>query len=70
MPLSRILHMETGVLGIWRLTDSVKVLSDSFSFTDTENEQFISINSERRQREFLAVRILLEQLTGKKYEIF
>ncbi len=58
-----------GLLGVWNLTESSNSLSVRFSFTEKERNQFHTIKNEKRKREFLAVRLLLQEMMQQKMEI-
>jgi 4'-phosphopantetheinyl transferase len=55
-----------GWLGIWELTENCNELLANFEFTDEEKKAFEKISNEKRKCEFLAVRIMLQELMQKK----
>ncbi|HKI89468.1 MAG TPA: 4'-phosphopantetheinyl transferase superfamily protein [Draconibacterium sp.] len=65
----KTIETQAGVLGIWELNDSPEELQAVFHFTDAENEAFGKMKFEKRKKEFLAVRLLTEQLIHTKPEI-
>ena len=69
MTAVKILHIEKGKLGIWKFREPSEELQRIFRFTEKEKAEFQSIKYENRKREYLAVRLLLEQLLGEKAEI-
>ncbi len=69
MPVVKILNIEKGKLGIWKFRESSDDLQQFFRFTENEKAEFRCIKYENRKREFLSVRLLLEQMLGKKCEI-
>lgn len=69
MPALKILDIEIGKLGIRKLTEPAKTLIQNFHFSELEKKEYVRIKNEIRRKEYLAVRILLEELTGKKSEI-
>ncbi len=69
MPLIKTINTEAGVLGIWKLSESITELNSQFKFSEKEKEEFNKIKIERRKKEFVATRILLTETLGKKPEI-
>ncbi len=69
MPLVEKITTESGLLGIWKITESASELVTNFQFTLSEKEEFGKIKAEKRKIEFLSVRLLLKELIGKKQEI-
>jgi len=59
-----------GIVGIWKLEESSEILAKNFRFTEREKREFAKIKIEKRKREYLAVRKLVEQLLSVKCEIF
>lgn len=70
MPAVKILDIENGKLGIWKFQESSEELQQIFRFSEKEKEEFQSVKYEHRKREFLTIRLLLEQMLGEKIEIF
>ena len=69
MTLAKKIETEAGLLGIWDLEESLEQLFDNFRFSETEKKEFGCISSERRKKEYIAVRLLLENLLNFKPEI-
>lgn len=59
-----------GILGIWELTEPSDVLAVKFNFSKDEKIRFGTLKLEKRKKEFLAVRLLIEILLGRKTEIY
>lgn len=55
-----------GRLGIWELTESCDYLLQHHTFTPAEIEQSLRIKNERRRREYLSVRLLIESMLKNK----
>lgn len=69
MPFIKKIEVEKGIIGIWELTDTINSLISAFQFSDIEKEEFKKFSLKKRQSEYLASRLLLLQLLGKKTEI-
>jgi len=69
MPVTKVIEIPHGKLGVWNLTEPADKLAGIFRFTEEEKTAFQNIKNEIRKQEFLAVRLLLENLLGKKAEI-
>ena len=69
MPVVNILDIKIGQLGILKLSEPAETLIQNFRFSEFEKKEYVLIKNETRRKEYLAVRILLEELTGKKSEI-
>jgi phosphopantetheinyl transferase len=69
MPFSKKIETPEGVIGIWELTESSSNLEADFQFSDAEKATFESFKIEKRKKEFLAVRVLLKEILGRKAEI-
>jgi len=69
MPFKKKIELENGILGIWELTDSADSLIKAFQFSKNEEEEFEKFRFEKRQVEYLAIRLLLQQLLNTKVEI-
>ncbi len=63
------IETEAGLLGIIELPDSIQVLSKCIQLTEIEENEFTGITSEKRKKEYLAIRILLKELLGFKPDI-
>ncbi len=69
MLVAKILDIEIGKLGMLKLAEPAETLIQNFHFSEIEKKEFGLIKNDNRRKEYLAVRILLEKLTGKKSEI-
>lgn len=69
MPFLKKIEIENGVLGIWRLTESADSLIAGFHFSENEKTEFKKFKFKKRQTEYLATRLLLQNLMGEKAEI-
>ena len=69
MPFIKKIETEVGVLGIWKLSESPSDLISNFIFTEKERTEFDIITSEKRKAEYLATRILFQELLNIKPEI-
>lgn len=70
MPAVKILDIEKGKMGIWKFQESSEELQKIFRFSEKEKEEFQSVKYEIRKREYLTIRLLLENMLGEKVEIF
>lgn len=70
MPAVKIFDIKNGKIGIWKFQESSEELQQIFRFSEIEKEKFQSLKYEKRKREFLSIRLLLETMLGKKAEIF
>jgi phosphopantetheinyl transferase len=69
MPFSKKIETETGILGIWELTETADSLQAGFNFSENEKIEFERLRFPIRKLEYLASRILLQELLNKKAEI-
>lgn len=69
MPFVKKIEIENGILGIWELTESAESLIKTFQFSEKEKEEFQKFRFEKRQTEYLATRLLLQDLLNTKTEI-
>lgn len=69
MSIFNKINTEAGVLGIWKLSESVSELISNFQFSENEKLEFDKIKVERRKKEYIATRLLLKGLLGEKPEI-
>ena len=69
MPFVKKIEIENGILGIWELTESTDSLIKTFQFSKNEKEEFKKFRFEKRQTEYLATRLMLQQLLNAKTEI-
>ena len=61
MPFFQQLHIADTHVYTWQLTETVAQLSSGLTLTQTEQERLTTLHSEKKQREFLAIRHLLQQ---------
>jgi len=69
MPFEEKIHTSVGDIAIWHLDDQVEELLQQSSLSDSEQQKFATFTAERRKKEFLATRILLDTLLETKDEI-
>lgn len=69
MPFSKKIETNNGILGIWELTETAEQLSSVFQFSEIEKNEFSRINFSKRKIEYLATRLLLQNLLNEKVEI-
>jgi len=69
MPFAKKIETENGVIGIWEITESAGSLISAFRFTENEEIEFKKFSGEKRQKEYLATRLLLQNILGKKTEV-
>lgn len=69
MPFVKKIEVENGILGIWELTETVDSLIATFQFSSNERAEFQKYSLKKRQAEYIATRLLLQQLCGEKTEI-
>lgn len=69
MAFTEKIALEEGIIGIWEITEKVNSLRSKFHFSDAERIEFEKISSEKRQREYLTVRLLVQKLMNAKTEI-
>jgi len=69
MPFVKKIEIEKGILGIWELKESAGSLISSFQFSKNEEAEFKRFTVEKRQKEYLATRLLLQHLLNSKTEI-
>ena len=69
MPFINEIQTGFGKAGIWELSESPLELTKYFQFTPLEKSEFKKINAPKRQIEYLATRLLLQKLLGRKTEI-
>lgn len=69
MPLVEKINTNTGILGIWKLTESYTKLELLFQFTENEKEEFSKIKADQRKKEYIAARLLLQEILTEKNEI-
>jgi phosphopantetheinyl transferase len=64
MPFEKKISTTDGLIGIWNLNDSLDDLKKQCQLSDSEEQRFDTLIIERRKKEFLATRILLQKLFG------
>jgi phosphopantetheinyl transferase len=69
MPFLKKIENQAGTIGIWKLSETSEKLLSEVQLSETEKKFYESIKNERRRKEFLAVRLLLKNLTGNHSEI-
>ena len=69
MPLVKKIKAEAGILEIWELIETIYELERIFNFSEKEREEYQQIKNERRKAEYLSIRIMTQQILGKKVEI-
>lgn len=69
MPFVKKIEVGNGILGIWEMTETAATLKSAFQFTEKENEECNKFILEKRQVEYLATRLLLQNLLNAKTEI-
>ena len=61
MPFFQQLHIADTHVYTWQLTETVAQLSAGLTLSQGEKERLTTLHSEKKQREFLAIRHLLQQ---------
>ena len=61
MPFFQQLHIADTHVYTWQLTETVAQLSSGLTLSQGEQERLTTLHSEKKQREFLAIRHLLQQ---------
>jgi len=69
MPFVKTIEVKNGIIGIWELTESAESLISAFQFSENEAIEFKRFKGEKRQKEYLATRLLLQQLFDEKTEL-
>jgi phosphopantetheinyl transferase (holo-ACP synthase) len=69
MPFVDKIETETGIIGIWEISESVGSLISAFQFSENEEADFKRFRGEKRQKEYLATRLLLQKVLGDKVEV-
>ncbi|MDD4224823.1 MAG: 4'-phosphopantetheinyl transferase superfamily protein [Mariniphaga sp.] len=64
-----IIKTEIGLMGIKKLIEQHHEPAEDFIFKGNEKEKFRSLKNIQRKKEFLAVRSVLQEMTGEKSEI-
>ncbi len=68
MPLVKRITVKGGVVGIWQLSEKPGEFGN-LQLSSADSAKLNEIAYEKRKVEFLAVRALLSELTGERYEI-
>ena len=69
MPLYRTYRKGNLTVGVWKVDETVEQLRSMFHHFSIYEEGFARFTSEKRQQEWLAVRVLLKELCGEEKEI-
>ncbi len=69
MAVKFIEHLEEGLLGLWEITETTEFLIELLNPKPEELERFLLLKNEQRKKEWLAVRLLLQQMTGENSKI-
>jgi 4'-phosphopantetheinyl transferase EntD len=69
MPLFKTIVVESGLIGIWQMSETSGDLSVHFSAQELENPEFLKYSFENRKVEWLTTRILIKQLIGPDFSI-
>ncbi len=64
MPFYKKIEKNDVVIGLWRITETVYQLKSLCQLNDYDQQRFCRFNNNKRKKEFLAVRALLQQLIG------
>lgn len=70
MPFEKKINTPVGTIAIWKLGDSLEELNGLYTLNNSDEEKFGQLTAERRKKEFLASRILVENILGKNQEIY
>ncbi len=69
MPFVKKIETQIGIIGIWQITESAGSLISVFPFSENEETEFKKFRGEKRQTEYLATRLLLQNIMGGKTEV-
>ena len=69
MPLYRTYRKGDLRVGVWKVDETVEQLRSMFHHFSIYEEPFSRFSSEKRQQEWLAIRVLLKELCGEEKEI-
>ena len=69
MPLILVKEIENGKIGLWKITEEVSDLENSANLSDEDKLTCSGITALHRKKEWLATRVLLNQLTGSQTRI-
>lgn len=70
MPLFKTISVTNGLLAVWQITESSGELQSFFTSEEIADPNFQKYSFEKRKVEWLAIRVLLKQMTGSGFEIF
>ena len=65
MAIEFIENIEDGLLGIWELTEATEQLFSRYEPQESELSKYLQFRNENRKREWLATRILLQEMLGR-----
>jgi len=69
MPIVKKIETEAGILGIWEIAETSDSLIDKYRFSYTEKEKFDTLKAEKRRLEFIASRLLIQNILSGKNEV-
>lgn len=69
MPFVKKIEIQGGQIGIWEIQETVNELLKQIILSNNERIAFEKITAEKRKKEFLITRILLQFLLSAKHEI-
>lgn len=69
MPIAKKIETEAGILGIWEISETSDSLLKEYQFSSKEKEEFEKIKAEKRRIEYIASRLLVQNLLNVKNEI-
>ena len=69
MPFVKKIEIQGGEIGIWEIQETVNELLKQIILSNNEKVAFEKITAEKRKKEFLITRILLQLLLSAKHEI-
>ncbi|MBW8334016.1 MAG: 4'-phosphopantetheinyl transferase superfamily protein [Prolixibacteraceae bacterium] len=70
MPLFKTISVTNGLLAVWQITESSGELQSFFTSEELADPNFQKYTFEKRKVEWMAIRVLLKQMTGSGFEIF
>lgn len=69
MPLYKTLPISGGILGVWQLTETSDELLPFSSPEETSSPQYRKYTFEKRKAEYLATRVIIQELAGPDFTI-
>lgn len=69
MPLIKEIHIGKGLLLLWEITEELEWLEQQFPHLASD-ETFISLKNKKRQREWLAVKMMLKHIGCKDFNVY